>query len=62
MRNGIIGGLLLGGLLAGAILGLVPGAILMGIGGAIAALGAAEDAKKERNEESWLKCYPPYRY
>ena len=48
MYNGVIGGLLLGGLLAGAIFGLIPGAVLMGLGGAVAALQAAQEAKREQ--------------
>ena len=58
----IMGGLWVAGLVAGALLGIVPAAILFILG---AGAGAAELVKKHRAEQltqSWRKAYPPYRY
>lgn len=58
----IMGGLWVAGLVAGALLGIMP-AIVFGILGAAA--GAAELVKEHRAEQltqSWRKAYPPYRY
>lgn len=58
----IMGGLWFAGLVAGALLGILPAIILLILG---AGAGAAELVKEHRAEQlaqSWRKAYPPYRY
>ena len=62
MRFGVIGGLWFGGLVAWALMGLVPGCILIGIGAVIGWIAAAMDRQAEKQAESWRRKYPPYKY
>lgn len=58
----IMGGCWFAGLLAWALLGLVPGLILIGIGALAGGWELIKEAEAEKAEESWRKTYPPYRY
>lgn len=62
MRVGIVGGLLCGGLVAGALLGLVPGAMLLGLGAVVGCAAATKEKRAEKQAESWRDNYPPYGY
>lgn len=62
MMVGIIGGLLCGGLVAGALLGLVPGAMLLGLGAVVGCAAATKERRAEKQAESWRNNYPPYGY
>ena len=58
----IMGGCWFAGLIVWALLGFVPGLILLVIG-AIAGIGELHrEWQLERAEASWRKTYPPYRY
>ena len=58
----IMGGCWFAGLLAWALLGLVPGLILIGIGCLAASWQLIKDKQAEQIEQSWRKNFPPYRY
>lgn len=62
MKVGIMGGFMFGGLVAGAVLGLVPGAILVGIGAVIGCWQLVQEKRAEAEQESWRAEYPPYGY
>jgi len=62
MKVGIIGGLLFGGLLAVALMGLLPGAILLGLGAVASCIAAAQERQAEQQAESWRRNYPSYKY
>lgn len=66
MKLGIIGGLFFGGLLTGALIGLLPGAILLGLGAVASCITAAQEQyaerQAERQAESWRRDYPSYKY
>ena len=62
MKAGIRGGLMIGGLVAGALLGLLPGAILLGLGAVASCIAAIQEQKAEERAENWRKNYPSYRY
>lgn len=62
MKVGIIGGLLFGGLLAVALMGLLPGAILLGLGAVASCIVAAQERQAEQQAESWRRNYPSYKY
>ena len=62
MKVGIMGGFLFGGLVACALLGIIPGAILIGIGAAIGCWQLAQEKRAEAARESWRAEYPPYGY
>ena len=59
---GVIGGLFVGGLLAGALLGVVPGAILIGLGTAVSCWELYREKRAEAEAESWRRSYPSYKY
>ena len=61
---GIIGcGIMLAGLLAGALFGGIAVALVVMAIGAILVTGAQLDARqKERQAQAWRKSYPQYRY
>jgi len=52
----------LAGLLAWALLGFIPGLILIGFGALVGGWELIKEAEAEKAEESWRKTYPPYRY
>lgn len=58
----LMGGLWFAGLLAWAVLGVVPGLVLIGLGAAAAAGELAKERRAEQQAASWRKNYPPYRY
>ena len=62
MMKEIIGGYWLGALIAGAVLGLIPGIILFIIGVALALGELRKIQKAERQYENWRKNYPSYKY
>ena len=62
MKVGIIGGLLFGGLVAGALMGLLPGAILVGLGAVAYGIAAIQEQQAAKQAESWRRNYPSYRY
>lgn len=62
MKVGIIGGLLFGGLVAGALLGLLPGVILIGLGIAASCAAAIQEKQAAKRAESWRRNYPSYKY
>lgn len=61
---GIIGcGIMLAGLLAGALFGGIAIALVVMAMGAILVIGAQLDARqKEKQAQAWRKNYPQYRY
>ena len=58
----LMGGLWLTGLIAWAILGVVPGLVCIGIGVAAGSCELAKLRRAEQAEASWRKTYPPYGY
>jgi len=62
MKVGIIGGLLFGGLVAGALLGVWAGAILLGLGAVVSCIAAAQEHQAEKRAASWRRNYPSYKY
>ena len=62
MKVGIIGGLLFGGLVAGALLGIWAGAILLGLGAVASCIAAAQEHLEEKQAASWRRSYPSYKY
>lgn len=58
----IMGGCWFAGLLAWALLGLVPGLVLLGLGAIAGSWELIKEAEAEKAEASWRKNYPPYRY
>jgi len=62
MKVGIIGGLLFGGLVAGAVLGLVPGAMLVGLGAVASCMAAVQERQATKAAERWRSNYPSYKY
>lgn len=62
MKTGIIGGLLLGGLLGWAILGVGAGLILCGLGAAAGCIAGIQEHQAERQAASWRRNYPSYKY
>ena len=62
MKVGVRGGLMFGGLIAGALLGLLPGAILLGLGAVASCIAAAQEHLAEQQAASWRRNYPSYKY
>lgn len=58
----LMGGLWLTGLIAWALLGMVPGLICIGIGVLAGSWELAKLRRAEQAEASWRKTYPPYGY
>lgn len=58
----IMGGCWFAGLLVWALLGLVPGLVLIGLGALAGSWELIKEVEAEKAEESWRKTYPPYRY
>lgn len=62
MKVGIIGGLLFGGLVTGALLGVWAGAFLLGLGAVASCIAAAQEHLAEKQAASWRRSYPSYKY
>lgn len=62
MKVGIIGGLLFGGLVAWALLGIWAGVILLGLGAVASCIAAAQEHLAEKQAASWRRRYPGYKY
>ena len=62
MRAGIIGGLLFGGLLGGALLNIGAGLILCGLGIVAGIIAAIQEYLAEKQAASWRRNYPSYKY
>lgn len=58
----ITGGCWFAALVAWAIMGLLPGIILIGIGCIAASWQLVKEKQAETKAESWRKNYPPYGY
>ena len=58
----IIGGCWITGLLAWALLGIVPGLIFFGLAALAGSWELLKRAETEKAENAWRKNYPPYRY
>lgn len=58
----LMGGLWFAGLLAGALLGLVPALCLFLLGACAGAGELLKTRKAEQQAASWRKDYPPYGY
>lgn len=58
----IMGGCWFAGLLAWALMGLIPGLILFGIGAIAGAGEAVKERQAEKQAASWRKNYPSYKY
>ena len=62
MKAGIMGGLLFGGLVAMALLGIRAGAVLVALGVVYGSCELVREKQAERAAESWRASYPPYGY
>ena len=58
----ITGGCWFTGLIAWALLGLIPGIIFIGIGCIAASWQLVKEKQAEAEAESWRKNYPTYKY
>ena len=58
----IAGGMWLAGMLAWALLGFIPGTILISIGCIAASWQLVKEKQAEAAAESWRKNYPSYKY
>ena len=58
----IAGGCWFAGLLAWALMGLIPGLILICIGCIVASWQLVKEKQAEAAAESWRKNYPSYKY
>lgn len=58
----VMGGLWFAGLVAGALLGMLPAIILFILGAGAGAAELVKDHQAEQLRQSWRKTYPPYRY
>lgn len=58
----VAGGLWLAGLVVWALIGLVPGLILIGIGILAGAGELVKEKQAEAEKASWRKNYPSYKY
>lgn len=61
MKIGIMGGFLVGGLIACALIGIM-GLVLLGIGILIAGVELLQQRKEERHAANWRASYPSYKY
>ena len=57
-----MGGLWLAGLVAWALLGLIPGLVCIILGAGAGAGELIKEHQLEKAEASWRKSYPPYGY
>ena len=62
MKVGIMGGLLFGGLIAMALLGIGAGAVLITLGVVYGSCELVRERQAERVAKSWRANYPPYGY
>lgn len=58
----LMGGLWFAGLVTWALIGLIPGLILIGLGILVGAGELAKQLQAERQAASWRRTYPPYGY
>lgn len=58
----IMGGLWIAGLVALAVLGVVPGIVLILLGAGAGAGELAKEHKAAQQAKAWRKLYPPYGY
>lgn len=58
----IMGGLWFAGLLAWALIGLMPGLVLFGLGAVAGAGELVKERQAAKQAASWRRTYPPYRY
>jgi len=58
----IAGGMWFAGMLAWALLGFIPGIILISIGFIAASWQLVKEKQAEAAAESWRRNYPPYKY
>jgi hypothetical protein len=58
----VAGGCWLSGLAAWALMGTVPGIILIGIGFIVVSWKLVKELQAEAKAESWRKNYPSYKY
>lgn len=62
MLLGIVGGLWFGSLVTGALLGILPAAILFLLGAAVCCIQLVQERQAEKRAASWRKNYPSYKY
>lgn len=62
MKVGIMGGLLVGGLLAAAVMGIGAGAVLIGLGIIYGSCELVKEKQAEQAAERRQAEYPPYGY
>ena len=62
MKVGILGGLLMGGLLGTALIGIFPGLLLLGLGAAFVGAELYREHAAQRKAASWRARYPSYKY
>lgn len=58
----IMGGCWLAGMITWALIGFVPGIILLGIGSIAGAGELVKERQLDKRAASWRKTYPPYGY
>ena len=58
----VMGGCWFSGLIAWALLGIVPAIILFAIGAGAGIAALYQEEKQEQAEASWRKQYPSYKY
>lgn len=58
----IMGGCWFAGLVAWALLGLIPGLVLLGLGTLAGAGELVKESQAKQAEQSWRKNYPSYKY
>ena len=58
----IMGGLWCAGLVCCAVLGVVPGLILLGLGAIAGSCIIIRELEQKQQAESWRKNYPTYKY
>ena len=62
MKMGVIGGLIFGGLLGGALMGIEAGLVLCGLGIIAGCIAVIQERLTEKQAASWRKNYPSYKY
>lgn len=62
MKMGIIGGLIFGGLLGGALMSIEAGLIMCGLGIIAGCIAVMQERLAEKQAASWRKNYPSYKY
>jgi len=62
MKMGIIGGLIFGGLLGGALISIEAGLIMCGLGITAGIIAVIKERIAEEQAVSWRHNYPSYKY